>query len=283
MTASPIVSTAWLEDHLDDPTVRVIEISDVNDAAIYDSGHIPGAAWFFWKEISWHETDRQFITPEAMAKRLGAIGIGPATTVVLYGNPVQYGTYVFWMLTMAGHVDLRVLDSTRTKWVAENRPLSAHRPHFEPADYPAPAPGNVAMRLGRDAVRERLDKPDCLILDARTPEEYNGLSVGGSGDDTGPGHGAQRFGHIPGAVPLFFKNFLNPDDTFKSPDDLQAIAESAGATKKGVNEIICYCRLSHRATLMWTALTFLVGLKNVRIYDGSWTEWESIVGFPIEN
>ena len=113
-----------------------------------------------------------------MAKRLGDIGIGPNTTVVLHGNPVQYGTYVFWMLTMAGHADLRVLDGTRTKWVAENRPLSTETPHVEPVTYPAPAPGNASMRLGREAVRERLGVPGCLILDGRTPEEYAGLTVG---------------------------------------------------------------------------------------------------------
>jgi len=283
MAASPVVSTAWLEEHLDDPNVRVIEVSDVNDMALYHSGHIPGATWFYWKDISWHETDRQFITPEAMAKRLGDIGIGPNTTVVLYGNPVQYGTYVFWMLTMAGHADLRVLDGTRTKWVAENRPLSTETPHVEPVAYLAPAPGNASMRLGREAVRERLGVPGCLILDGRTPEEYAGLTVGGMGNDTGPGHGAQRFGRIPGAVHLFFKKFLNKDDTFKTVDELRDILNSVGATQNDVNEIVCYCRLSHRATLLWTVMTFICGLKNVKIYDGSWTEWGSIVGFPIEN
>lgn len=279
MTPTPLVTTSWLEAHLGDASVRIVEVSAKNDKAIYQEGHIPGALWFYWKDICWHKTDRQFISPEEMATFLGDIGIGPGTTLVLYGDPVQFGTYAFWSLMMAGHADVRLLDGARTKWVNEGRPLTRDIPQFDRVDYPTPQKGNLSMRLGRNEVRERLGRAGCLLLDGRSPEEYSGQSVSPL---PGPDHGAERAGRIPGAVHLFFRKLVNEDDTFKTPDELRAIFTSVGALSDNVDEIVCYCRLSHRATLIWTAMTFVSGIENVKIYDGSWTEWGSIVGFPVE-
>jgi thiosulfate/3-mercaptopyruvate sulfurtransferase len=276
---SAIVSTQWLEDHLDDPNVRIIEVSAKMDDETYRTGHIPGALRWFWKDVCWHATDRQFVTPEALAKILGAIGIGPDTTLVLYGDPVQYGTYAYWAVTMAGHKNLKVLDGARTKWVAEDRPLNRNIPRFDAVDYPTPMP-DESMRLGRENVRDNLGKDGRLLLDVRTPEEYSGERVMEHGQFD---HGAERKGRIPGAKHLFFKELINADDSYKSADEIKSIVSSAiGTTPDQVDEVVCYCRLSHRATLVWVALTQLLGHDNIRIYDGSWTEWGSIVGFPVE-
>ena len=280
MVSSPLVSTGWLEDHLADPDLRIIEVCNIRDDKTYREGHIPGALWFYWKTACWHETDRDFITPAAMAEIFGRLGIGPQSTVVLYGDPVQFGSYAFWAFTMAGHANLRLLDGGRRKWVMEGRPLSKDVPPFAAVAYPAPPAGPSSMRIGRDNVREHLREPRRLLLDLRSPEEYSGERVSDYSFKTD--HGAERTGRIPGAVHLYFKELLNEDDSFKSPGELRRMLAAACVAPEQFDEVVCYCRLSHRATIGWLALGQLLGLPNVKIYDGSWTEWGSIVGFPIE-
>ncbi len=275
---SPMVDTAWLAEHLDDPGVRIIEVESDPEGKAYDEGHIPGAIRWFWKDLCWHDTDRQFVTPDELAKRLGAAGIGDKTTLVLYGDPVQYGNYAFWALKMAGHADLRLLDGARGKWLADGREFTTDVPAYEPVGY-TPGMPDQSMRLGREAVRERLGDPGRFLLDVRTPEEYSGERVMEYGKFD---HGAERGGRIPGARHLFFKELLNDDDTYRSADELSAKLREAGADPDDVDEIVVYCRLSHRATLAWTAMALILGWENVKIYDGSWTEWGSIVGFPVE-
>jgi thiosulfate/3-mercaptopyruvate sulfurtransferase len=279
MVAPPLVSTAWLEEHLADPDLRIVEVCNIRDDKAYRQGHIPGALWFYWKTACWHETNRDFISPAAMAKLFGGLGIGPQSTVVLYGDPVQFGSYAFWAFTMAGHANLRLLDGGRRKWIMEGRPLSRDVPHFPAVAYPTPA-GAASMRIGRDNVRDHLGEPRRLLLDQRSPEEYSGERV--SDYSFAVDHGAERSGRIPGAVHLYFKELLNEDDSFKSPEQIRAVLATAGIAPEKFDDIVCYCRLSHRATIAWLALSQILGLPNVKIYDGSWTEWGSIVGFPIE-
>ena len=277
MAESRLVSAAWLAERLASPGLRVIEVASVNDAAAYRAGHIPGAVWWYWKAALWHDTDREFPTPEAMASRLGRVGVTPETTVVLYGDPVQYGAFAFWVLSMCGHPDVRLLDGAKTRWCAEGRPLSTETPRAAPVEY-RPRPGDTASRVGRDDVRAGLGRPGRLLLDARSPEEYRGERV------MPPpffDHGAERTGRIPGAVHLYYRELLNEDDTFKRPDELERVLRARGAARDR-GEIVLYCRLSHRATLVWVAMRHLLGYENVRVYDGSWTEWGSIVGFPVE-
>jgi thiosulfate/3-mercaptopyruvate sulfurtransferase len=279
MNSSALVSTAWLADHLANPDLRILEICNIRDDKTYREGHIPGALWLYWKSACWHETDREFVTPAAMAQLFGRLGIGPQSTVVLYGDPVQYGSYAFWTFTMAGHRNLRMLDGGRRKWVMEGRPLSPTVPRFPVVAYPAPE-GTSSMRVGRRNVRDNLGQTRRLLLDVRSPEEYSGERVS---DYSFPvDYGAERTGRIPGAIHLYFKELLNEDDSFKSPDQLRRVFTAAGVTPEKFDDVVCYCRLSHRATMAWIALSHILGHGNVKIYDGSWTEWGSIVGYPIE-
>jgi thiosulfate/3-mercaptopyruvate sulfurtransferase len=276
---SPIVSNTWLKNRILDPTIRIIEISAKKDAeADYAKKHIPGAINFWWKDLCWDSADRQFVTPKQLAKRLGDVGISDKDRIVLYGDPVQYGTYAFWALTMAGHPNLFILDGGRGKWIKEKLPTTNSIPKTQSVNY-AIQPENQSMRLGRDDIRANLSREERLLLDVRSPEEYSGERVMEHGQFD---HGAERGGRIPGAKHLFFRELLNVDDTFKSSIELKAIFDKVGASPDKVSEIVAYCRLSHRATLAWTAMTYILGYEGIKIYDGSWTEWGSIVGFPIE-
>jgi len=279
MVSPALVRADWLEDHLSDPDLRIIEVCSLPGNKTYQEGHIPGAMWVYWKAACWHQTDREFVTPAAMARLFGGMGISPQSTVVLYGDPVQYGGYAFWAFTMAGHSNLRLLDGGRRKWVTDRRPLSSAVPRFAAVAYPVPA-GTSSMRVGRRNVRENLQNPRRLLLDVRSPEEYTGKRVS---DYSFPvDHGAERTGRIPGAVHLYFKELLNDDDTFKAPEQLRRVLAAAGVAPEKFDDVVCYCRLSHRATMAWIAMTEILGHTNIKIYDGSWTEWGSIVGYPIE-
>jgi thiosulfate/3-mercaptopyruvate sulfurtransferase len=235
--------------------------------------------WVHWKAACWQRNDRDFITSAEMARLFGGMGIGPKSTLVLYGDPVQYGSYAFWTYTMAGHAGLRLLDGGRRKWGAEGRPMTRSVPRHAAVEYPAPV-ASAAMRVGRRDVRDNLGAPRRLLLDLRSPEEYTGKRV--SEYSFAVDHGAERTGRIPGARHLFFRELLNEDDSFKSPDELRRVLQSAGVEPGQYDDVVCYCRLSHRATIAWVALAHILGHSNIRIYDGSWTEWGSIVGYPIE-
>ncbi len=277
--ALSIVSSEWLAERLLEPKVKVIEVSaKARQEAAYAVSHIPGAVNFFWKDLCWHETDRQFVTPAELAQRLGAVGISEQDRVVVYGEPVQYGTYALWALTMAGHPALHLLDGSRAKWIADGRPLTDVVPNTNKVEY-IPKTGDTSMRLGRDNILQNLGKAKRLLLDLRSPEEYSGARVMEYGQFD---HGAERGGRIPGAKHLYFRELLNDDDTFKSAELIRERLASIGCEPDKFDEIVCYCRLSHRATIAWTAMTHILGCKNVFIYDGSWTEWGSIVGFPVE-
>ncbi|MCH7625805.1 MAG: sulfurtransferase [Chloroflexi bacterium] len=273
-----LVSSSWLAARLKHSSIRIIEVSASKDDDDYREGHIPGAVWWYWKDALWHETDREFPTPEEMALRLGKIGIDAETTIVLYGDPIQYGTYAFWVLTMAGHKDVRLLDGGKKGWLSEGLPLSTEIIKYGLNVY-AVRKEDRKSRVGRDDVRSKLKSSKRLLLDVRSPEEYIGARVM---PPSGFDHGAERTGRIPGAVHLFFRELVNEDDTFLNESSLTDIFARAGITPGFKKEIVTYCRLSHRATLAWFALQHILGYSNAKVYDGSWTEWGSIVGFPIE-
>ena len=275
-----LVEPSWLEEHLDDPNVVVLEFNWTGTQS-YDEWHIPGAHGFFWKDFLWDETVRDFPTPEDFAQRCGALSISNDAIVVCYGDPVQFGTYGWWVFTHLGHKDVRLLNGGRVLWEKESRPKSTDLPTPEPTIHePGPA-ANQGMRVRFSEILERLDDVKAggktALLDHRSPEEYRGERVNMIG---APDVGAERTGRIPGAQHLYFDEFLNKDMTFKSEPELRALLEARGATPD--RDVISYCRLSHRATLAYFTMTELLGYENVRSYDGSWTEWGSLVGVPIE-
>ena len=277
-TSPKLVSPSWLLERLDDPAITVLEISSDPEAKAYLKGHIPGAIFSFWKDLLWHETDREFVSSSELSSRLGEIGVSTDSTLVICGDPVQYGTYALWVMTMAGVKDVRILDGSRTRWINDGNPLETEGLSREPIDNGSLDP-SIAPRIGRDEVLQKINNPDTVLLDVRSPEEYRGERVSPPG---GFDHGAERKGRIPGAVHLFFRELLNDDDTFISKEKLERKFSEVGVKKSSEKDIVSYCRLSHRATLSWFAMSEILGIEKAQIYDGSWTEWGSIVGFPIE-
>ena len=276
---SPLVSTQWLADRLDDPTVVILEVSiDPFDKADYLIGHIPGAHFVYWKDLLWHDSDREFASPEVLAERLRALGVNNTTTVALVGDPFQFAAYAYWVMTMSGLEErCRLVDGGRRTWLAEERPLTTDVSEAAAGNL-TPGVTDAGPRIGRDEIRAGLGPDGPLLIDMRSPEEYRGERV--SPPWLAFDHGAERGGHIPGAQNLFIDNVLTDTGTLLPTDELRARFEAVGVADD--TEIVTYCRLSHRGSLAWFILTRLLGEQNVRVYDGSWTEWGSIVGFPVE-
>ena len=274
-----LVDPAWVAAHANDPNVCLVEIAGMRpeDADAYRTGHVPGAHSWKWQQMLWDSHARDFPSPKEFARRMGEAGIGNDTTVVFYGEGLQFGIYAWWVFRYCGHERVRVLDGARYRWAAEKRPLVADVPPPRALRQYGPTPRIEAMRILRDEVLQGLGAPGTLILDGRSPEEYRGERVAGPG---GPDHGALRYGRIPGAQHLYFEDMLNDDKSFKSAEDLARMVESRGVSPD--KDIVVYCRMSHRATVLYFALTQLLGHDRVRVYDGSWTEWGNLVGVPVE-
>jgi thiosulfate/3-mercaptopyruvate sulfurtransferase len=277
--SNALASPAWLGRRLGDPALKVIEIAGMGqeERQAYRAGHIPGAACWAWKERLWDSHRREFPAPEEFARRCGAAGIGNETTVVFYGEPVQFGVYAWWAFRYCGHTRVKVLDGGRYRWAAEGRPLVTEEPPPPDPVHYEPVKRRERMRVRREKVLAALRSNTTLILDGRSPEEYRGERVGAPG---GPDVGAVRSGRIPGARHLYFEELLDGNRAFKPVADLERIVAMRGASPG--TEIIAYCRMSHRATVLYFALTQLLGYRRVRVYDGSWTEWGNLVGVPIE-
>ena len=270
-----LVNTDWVADRLDDPNMRLIEINQ-DGLSSYEASHLPGAIGWQWKEALWDPLERQFPSDSDFRERMQRAGIQSDTTVVFYGAPVQFGTYAWWVMKMLGHSDVRILDGGQVKWELEGRATTSDVPEVSKSIYKN-GHRNKAIRAGRDAVLNELGHGRTTILDHRSIEEYTGERVCVPGK---PDVGAERSGRIPSARHVPYESLLNDDTTFKSPEELSRIL--AVHVPDPTQPIISYCRLSHRATLAAFAMTELLGYTNVRVYDGSWTEWGSIVGVPIE-
>ena len=277
---SALVEPDWLSDRLDDPGLRLVQIDWVGTEA-YDQGHIPGAIGWNWKDWLWDPLAREFPSPEEFARRCGISGIANDTTVIFYGEPPQFGTYAWWVFKYMNHENVRLLDGGWRRWKAESRPLVTERPFVQPVSYEPSDNIHHHMRASREEVLASLGEfkagTKAVLLDHRSPEEFRGELVNVPGK---PDVGAERYGRIPGAKHLHFADFLQPDTSFKSRDELQALLAACGATPD--KRIVSYCRLSHRATLAYFVMTELLGYDQIKSYDGSWTEWGSMVGMPIE-
>jgi len=273
-----LASTDWIAEHVDDPDVRIVEVGNLKDPEAYASGHIPGAIHWPWQESLWHPTMREFVTPHDFAELMSNSGIHHDTTVVLYSGQIQFSTYAFWVCTMRGHKNLKIMDGNKNLWSQKGRPLMHDLSRITPAEYPV-RDIDESCRIGRQGVLAGLENTDRVLVDMRTPDEYMGRRV--SPKWFSVDHGAVRKGHIPGAQHLYYATLLNKNETFKSLSYLQNAFNGIGATPD--KEIVSYCRLSHRGTMAWFVTEFLLGYPRVKVYDGSWTEWGSIVGMPIVN
>ena len=270
-----LVDADWVEAHAGDPNVRLIEV-DV-DTRSYAEGHIPGAVAFNWQKDLQDQIVRSPISQGRLEELLSSAGVSNDTTVVLYGdNNNWFAAWALWILKYYGHEDVRLLDGGRVKWLADGRTLTTEVPSYAATRYQAQAP-NTAIRAFRDQVLNELGSGNLALVDVRSPGEYSGELLAPANL---PQEGAQRGGHIPGAANVPWATAVRPDGTFKSAEELAEIYKSKGVTPE--KDVIAYCRIGERSSHTWFALHYLLGYENVRNYDGSWTEWGSLIGAPIE-
>ena len=270
-----IVTTDWVSEHGSDANVRLVEV-DV-DTAAYDAGHIAGAVGWNWKSELQQTLSRDLVSKEGMEQLLGSAGIDNGTTVVLYGdNNNWFAAWAFWQMKYYGHDDVKLMNGGRAKWEAEGKPLTSDAANHGSKSYTAKA-ANEDIRAYRDQVLSKVNASSISLVDVRAPAEYSGELLA---PEALPQEGAQRGGHIPSAANVPWGQAVAEDGTFKSADDLQALYGGKGID--GSKETIAYCRIGERSSHTWFVLTQLLGHTNVRNYDGSWTEWGSIVGAPIE-
>ena len=268
-----LVSTEWLEANLGTPGLVVVESDE--DVLLYDVSHIPGAV-----KIDWH-TDlnqpvvRDYLEGPEFAELASRSGIKRDSTVVIYGDASNWwASYALWVFKLFGHEDVRLLDGGREKWISEGRSVTKEVTSVEPTEYPVIDRDDVTDRAFRDQVLAHIGKP---MVDVRSPQEYNGERTH---MPNYPQEGALRAGHIPGAHSVPWARAANEDKTFKSRAELEAIY----ITEKGLNaddDVVAYCRIGERSSHTWFVLKYLLGFSRVRNYDGSWTEWGSLVGAPI--
>jgi thiosulfate/3-mercaptopyruvate sulfurtransferase len=272
-----LVTTEWLASNLDAEGIRIVESDE--DILLYEIGHIPGAVKLDWTTQLQDQVKRDFVDKAAFENLLEERGISNDTTVIFYGDKNNwYATYALWLFRYYGHpVDkLKVLDGGRIKWEAEGRELTKDVPAFEGAEYTASDP-NPAIRAFRDDVLRHATSSDPVLVDVRSPAEFTGELLHAIGYAQ---EGAQRAGHVTGAKSIPWGSAANPDGTFKPVEELKVIYEAKGFTPDR-DEIIAYCRIGERSSHTWFVLTYLLGYDNVRNYDGSWTEWGSLVNVPV--
>jgi thiosulfate/3-mercaptopyruvate sulfurtransferase len=271
-----LVSTEWVAQHLNDPNVRIVEV-DYDPAPNYEQGHIPGAVLFDWKKDLNDPVTRDILSKEQLEDILGRNGIDNNTTIVLYGDFNNwFAAYAFWDLTYYGVERLKLMNGGRKKWLLEERPVTKEVPTYPRKVYKAKEP-NRSIRAFIDDVRKILGNKEWALVDVRSPAEYTGQILA---PPEYPNEGAQRGGHIPGAINIPWGMAVNEDGTFKSADELYKLYTSKGITPD--KKIVTYCRIGERSSHTWFVLTHLLGFKNVVNYDGSWSEWGNGVRNPVE-
>ena len=277
-----LVSADWLKERLDevkrdDPSLRVIEV-DI-DPSNYEDSHVPGASSFDWKRDLQDTVTFDVPTIEAFETLLGEAGVTPESTIVLYGDMMNwFAAHAYWLFTYYSHADVRLLDGGRDYWMTEKYPTTDEVPEFTARSYSVASEPDTTIRADREDVEDAMER-GIPMIDVRTPEEYRGEIIAPPGWN----EGVQRGGHIPGAVNIPWSKVVEADGRFKSPADLHELFTGEGIEQSGgETDVITYCRIGERSALMWTVLHELLGYERVRNYYGSWVEWGNTVGAPIE-
>ena len=268
-----LVTADWAQEHLGDEGLVFVEVDE--DTSAYDKGHIEGAVKLDWRTDLQDPLRRDFVDREQFERLLSERGISNDDTVVLYGgNNNWFAAYAYWYFKLYGHSDVKLIDGGRKKWELDSRPLSEEKVSRPSTQYKASEP-DTSIRAFRDEVIDAIGQKN--LVDVRSPDEFAGKLVA-------PAHlpqeGAQRPGHIPTAVNVPWSKAANEDGTFKSDDDLAKLYADAGLDT--AKDTIAYCRIGERSSHTWFVLRELLGHQNVKNYDGSWTEYGSLVGVPIE-
>jgi thiosulfate/3-mercaptopyruvate sulfurtransferase len=269
-----LVNTDWVVQHRTDPNVRVVEV-DV-DTAAYNQGHVPEAIGWNWTTELCDTLVRDIVPKAKLEQLLGRSGITPQSTIVLYGdNNNWFAAWAFWQLKIYGHRDVRIMDGGRKKWLAEGRELETETPQPAGTTYKAQDP-DLSIRAFLQEVQRALGRPETVLVDVRSPQEFTGEILAPPGlPET-----CQRGGHIPGAKSIPWAKACNEDGTFKSASELSSLYGAQEVTPD--RDVIAYCRIGERSSHTWFVLKYLLGFPRVKNYDGSWTEWGNLVGAPVE-
>lgn len=272
-TPGVLVSTEWLAENLEREGLVVVESDE--DVLLYETGHIPGAVKIDWHTELNDPVTRDYVSAQDFAALLGSKGISRDSTVVIYGDKSNWwASYALWVFKLFGHEDVRLLDGGRDKWIHEGRELTKDVPNASKTEYPVVERDDSTLRAFRDDVLAHFGNP---LIDVRSTEEYTGERTH---MPAYPEEGALRGGHIPSAASVPWSRAVGENGVFKSRKELEEIYLGEAGLKNGDN-VIAYCRIGERSSHTWFALNYLLGFKNVRNYDGSWTEWGSLVGVPI--
>jgi thiosulfate/3-mercaptopyruvate sulfurtransferase len=266
-----VVTDSWLAQNL--ASVKVVECDE--DILLYETGHIPTAVKLDWHTELNHPASRDYLDGESFAKLMNEKGISRDDTVVLYGDKSNWwATYAFWVFKLFGHQDVRMLDGGRAKWISAGHELTKDLPEVSSADYPVVERDDSSIRAFRDEVLEKLGAP---LIDVRSLPEYTGEKLH---MPDYPNEGASRGGHIPTAASIPWSKAIQEDETFRTLAELEEIYfKNTGFDRE--SDFIAYCRIGERSSHSWFVLKYLLGVKNVKNYDGSWTEWGNLVGVPI--
>jgi len=268
-----LVTSQWLEEHRGTDGLVVMESNE--DVLLYETGHIPGAVKIDWHTELNDPVLRDYLDGEQFAKLMSAKGVSRDDTIVLYGDKSNWwAAYTLWVFSLFGHEDVRLLNGGRDKWLAENREVTREVAPRETTEYPVVQRDDTALRAYKEDVLEHLGKP---LIDVRSLEEYTGERTH---MPAYPEEGALRGGHIPTAQSVPWAKAAEEDGTFKSLEELREVYTD-GAGVDGTEPVITYCRIGERSSHTWFVLTHLMGVDNVKNYDGSWTEWGSAVRVPI--
>jgi thiosulfate/3-mercaptopyruvate sulfurtransferase len=269
-----LVDTNWVDQHKNDPKVRVAEV-DYDPTANYTLGHVPGSVLIDWKADINDPLTRNIITKQACESLLQRVGVNDDTILVLYGDFNNwFAAFAFWVFKYYGYKDVRLMNGGRKKWLEEDKPVTKDIPSHAKGNFKASEPDS-SIRVFLKYVRDTLGSK--ILVDVRGPKEFTGEILA---PPEYPTEHAQRGGHIPGAVNIPWGQAVNEDGTFKSADELQKLYQSKGVAAD--KEVISYCRIGERSSHTWFVLKYLLGYPNVKNYDGSWTEWGNMIDNPIE-